>query len=116
MEANLQHDTDNCNLSGDELTALAINGLRRIAFGSVCDAVRIALCEDIPSSRELKEMDLFLISEIRRPKEGSCEIKLHDRMKAMELLIAHGERHRSGIAAGFLEALSQNLPEDEDDA
>ena len=31
-------------------------------------------------------MDLFLISEIKRPKDGAMEIKLFDRVKALEKL------------------------------
>jgi hypothetical protein len=95
-------------LSGEELVRLALSGLRRIAFGPACDPVRIALCENSPSPTELAQMDLFLISEIKRPKEGSCEIKFHDRMKAMEMLIAYGERHSGSGVQGILDALSSN--------
>ena len=98
------------SVSGGELTALAIDGLCRLAFGSASDAVRLALCEEAPSPGELSGMDLFLISEIKRPKPGSCEVKLHDRMTALELLAQYGERRKDGTAAGFLEALRSAAP------
>ena len=34
----------------------------------------------------LGQMDLFMISEIKRPKDGAMEIKFFDRLKALEKL------------------------------
>ena len=36
-------------------------------------------------------MDLFLVSEIKRPKDGSMEIKFFDRLKALEKLESRSE-------------------------
>lgn len=64
----------------DEIAA----GLRRLAFGSVADAVRLA-CTDEPGPGEIDEMDLFCVSEIKRGKNG-VEIKFFDRLKALQFL------------------------------
>ena len=52
----------------------AKEGFRRLAFGGIHDAVRLLFCEDV-NPRTLKNMDLFAVSEIRRPKNGE-QIKL----------------------------------------
>mgnify|MGYP006932865294 CR=1 FL=1 len=39
-----------------------------------------------PGEAELGSMDLFMISEIKKPKDGSLEIKFFDRLKALEKL------------------------------
>ena len=64
---------------------LAISGYERLAFGSIADAVTLLYMEN-PTAKELKGMDLFSVSEIRRPKDGSMEIKFFDRLKALEKL------------------------------
>jgi len=61
------------------------DGLRRIAFGGIADAIRLMLFDDI-TGKELEEMDLFSVSEIKRPKGGGMEIKFFDRIKALEAL------------------------------
>ncbi len=37
-----------------------------------------------PPSEQLKDMDLFSVSEIKKPKDGAMEIKFFDRLKALE--------------------------------
>lgn len=34
--------------------------------------------------RELDDLDLFNVAEIRRPKDGMIEIKFYDRLRALE--------------------------------
>lgn len=60
-------------------------GYRRLAFGSIADAVSL-LYMDKPTKEELEKMDLFLVSEIKKPKDGAMEIKFFDRLKALEKL------------------------------
>lgn len=64
----------------------ALKGLERIAFGSISDAVRL-VCSDSPPLLNLESFDLFLISEIKKPKDGAMEIKFFDRLKALERLM-----------------------------
>lgn len=61
------------------------DGYRRLAFGNISDAVSLLYMEN-PSQATLSKMDLFHISEIKRPKDGSMEIKFFDRLKALEKL------------------------------
>ncbi|MGN1111600.1 MAG: terminase small subunit [Acutalibacteraceae bacterium] len=69
----------------------ALKGLERIAFGSISDAVRL-VCSDSPPLLSLEGLDLFLISEIKKPKDGAMEIKFFDRLKALERLMQDGEQ------------------------
>lgn len=64
---------------------LAQAGYHRLAFGSIADAVSLLYMEKA-DSKELRKMDLFCVSEIKRPKDGSMEIKFFDRLKALEKL------------------------------
>ncbi len=61
-------------------------GLERLAFGSINDAVKLAFLDEMPSENELSGFDLFNVSEIKRVKGGGVEIKLFDRLKALEKL------------------------------
>ena len=64
---------------------MAVIGYRRLAFGSTSDAASL-MFEENPSRETLENMDLFLVSEIKRPKDGAMEIKFFDRVKALEKL------------------------------
>ncbi len=67
------------------LAHCAAAGYARLAFGSVKDAVGL-LYKSNPTDEELEDADLFLVSEIKRPRDGSMEIKFFDRLKALEKL------------------------------
>ena len=56
--------------------------LGELAFGKANDCVRLAL-EEAP---KLGKLDLSLLSEIKRNEKGTVEIKLIDRLKALEQL------------------------------
>ena len=59
------------------LSEIAATGYRRLAFGSISDAVSLLYMEK-PTKEQLEHMDLFLVSEIKRPKDGSMEIKFFE--------------------------------------
>lgn len=80
-------------------------GYRRLAFGCVNDAVRLLQCGDDLSLLAPDELDLYLVSELKRPKGGGLEIKFFDRLKALERLEALAGREPSAQAAAFLAAL-----------
>ena len=83
-------------LRGRLLTALSVIGYQRLAFGSAADAASL-LFEENPSREALGKMDLFIVSEIRRPKDGAMEIKFFDRARALEKLASLSmERESSG--------------------
>lgn len=56
--------------------------LAELAFGKANDCVRLAL-EDEP---ELEKLDLSLLSEVKRNDKGTVEIRLIDRLRALEQL------------------------------
>ena len=58
--------------------------LAEIAFGKANDCVKLAMEEDIC----LDNLDLSLLSEVKRNDKGTVEIKLIDRLKALEQLAA----------------------------
>ena len=58
--------------------------LAELAFGKANDCVRLAL-EDDPL---LDRLDLSLLSEVKRNDKGTVEIKLIDRLRALEQLAA----------------------------
>ncbi len=64
---------------------MVLEGYRRLAFGDVRDPVRLLFCEEL-STRTLNGMDLFNVSEIRRPKGGGMEIKFFDRIRALQCM------------------------------
>ena len=83
-------------LRGRLLSAMSVIGYQRLAFGSAADAASL-LFEENQSREALGKMDLFLVSEIRRPKDGAMEIKFFDRARALEKLASLSmERESSG--------------------
>jgi hypothetical protein len=79
-----------------------IRRLAELAFGKANDCVRLAL-EDAP---ELNRLDLSLLSEVKRNEKGTVEIRLIDRLRALEQLAqAAGEDNRG--AEEFLRALAE---------
>lgn len=87
--------------------ALVTEGLRRLAFGDINDAVRLAFSDELPSPAELQRMDLFNVSEIKRVKGGGVEIRIFDRLKALERLYDYAHAGENGeMAASLLAALT----------
>ena len=74
--------------------------LAELAFGKANDCVRLAL-EDDPS---LDKLDLSLLSEVKRNDKGTVEIKLIDRLRALEQLAQVAEEEKTDLES-FLEAL-----------
>ena len=86
------------------LSEIATVGYRRLAFGKISDAVSLLYMEN-PSREQLEHMDLFLVSEIKRPKDGSMEIKFFDRLKALEKLTNDSEKEDRAIP--FYDAIAK---------
>lgn len=81
-------------------------GLRRLAFGSVADALKLMLCEETVSAEEIEKLDLFNVSDIKRPKGGGLEIKFFDRLKALERLEKLGTGEENSQSS-FVQALAE---------
>lgn len=77
--------------------------LAELAFGQPNDCVRLAL-EEI---RDLKGLDLSLLSEIKRSDKGMVEIRLIDRVKVLERLEQAMEGEDDGLGA-LLQALGSS--------
>ena len=80
--------------------------LRQLAAGRCNDAVKLIFAE-APAADFIDGLDLSQLSEIKRGANGSVEIKLYDRIRALELL---GELVGAGggeKAAGFFRALDE---------
>lgn len=89
-------------VSKDEL----VSGLKRMAFGSVSDALRL-LYEETIDKEELEKLDLFNISEIKKAKGGGLEIKFFDRLRALERLAVICEEQDEFAARSFFESISK---------
>ena len=74
--------------------------LAELAFGKANDCVRLALEE----SPDVKKLDLSLLSWVRRSDKGAVEVKLVDRLQALEQLAQVAEADQSEIG-DFLRAL-----------
>lgn len=91
-------------LSKREDVADARTGFRRLAFGSVADAVRL-----LDGEREnLDGLDLFMVSDIKIPKGGGMEIKFFDRQKALESLAELEKAGSDDTALPFYSALRKS--------
>ncbi len=75
-------------------------GYEKLALGGVTDAVRLMYIEN-PSEEDLARLDLFSVSEIKRPKDGAMEIKFFDRLKALEKLGEFNEGEAAKTATLF---------------
>jgi hypothetical protein len=79
----------------------AVDGLKRLAFGSIADAVRLILSEE---PLDIESLDLYSVSEIKRTDKGT-EIKFYDRIKALEALLSAGENSQGSESSGFVDAI-----------
>ena len=74
--------------------------LAELAFGRSNDCVRLVLGE----TEGLEKLDLSLLSELKRSEKGALELRLLDRLKALELLAKMAE-DQGGDLESFLNAL-----------
>ncbi len=98
----LKRELENSGGSSVSLTEVA-DGLRRIAFGGVADAVRLLYSDELPV--DIDGMDLFCVAELKRPKGGGMEIKFFDRIKALEQLKDISRGISDGSVEPFYRAL-----------
>ncbi len=74
--------------------------LAELAFGKANDCVKLVLKEDAV----LDKLDLSLLSEVKRNDKGTVEIRLVDRLKALEQLALLAEAGGDDLES-FLKAL-----------
>ena len=96
--------------NSESLCDRAVAGLLRLAFGNYDDPIKLLYCDEEP---DLSAMNLFNISEIKRPKGGGLEIKFADRMKALALLYEIGKQSEDEESMSFFEALESGNEEEQ---
>ena len=74
--------------------------LAELAFGKPNDCVRLVLGK----TENVGKLDLSLLSELKRSEKGALELRLIDRLKALELLAQIAEADGSDLES-FLKAL-----------
>lgn len=100
-----------CSMPAAELAKLALG---RILFSDKSEAVKLSLDKSSEiNTGLLSEENLFAVSEIKRNKDGSADLKFIDRLKAAELMLEIGkeenENEESGteFLEGFLKSAKQ---------
>lgn len=89
-------------------------GLRTLAFGDVSDAVSLLFMSEEEAVDKIPSLNLFNISEIKRPRGGGMEIKFFDRIKACEKL-KELIPERSDSAKSLFEALQKSADRSDED-
>ena len=74
--------------------------LAELAFGKANDCVRLVLEENTP----LGKLDLSLLSEVKKNEKGTVEVKLVDRLRALEQLALLAQENGENLEE-FLKAL-----------
>ena len=74
--------------------------LAELAFGKANDCVRLVLDNEMA----LDKLDLSLLSEVKRNDKGTVEVKLVDRLKALEQLAILAQENGEDLES-FLKAL-----------
>ena len=82
-----------------------VRRMAELAFGKANDCVRLALEDEPP----VDELDLSLLSEVKRNEKGTVEVKLIDRLRALEQL-AQAAGQSGGEMDAFLQALQEDQP------
>jgi hypothetical protein len=92
--------------NSDKLKKLALKGYKKLAFGSSNDAIKLLFLNE-SDSNIFASLDFFNISEIRKPKDGSMEIKFFDRLKALEKIVEFSNENDDSVYM-FYKALEEN--------
>lgn len=92
----------------DAKLAEVTEGYRRLAFGSVADAVKLILSDEPPDGSEIEKLDLTMVSDIKCPKSGGIEVKFFDRLKALDRLCELSNAASAGENSDFLSALDRS--------
>lgn len=106
LRDNIQKEIDLClEKHKKDLQRKALTGYERLAFGSISDGVRLLYLQN-PTKEILDNMDLYSVSEIKRPKDGAMEIKFFDRQKALDKLFESSDSESKNVLP-FYRALEE---------
>lgn len=82
-------------------------GYERLAFNDISDCIKLMFIKDI-ENYQINKMNLFNISEIKRLKDGTMEIKFFDRIKALEKLQSIGSEQCEDDIYSFYSSLKKD--------
>ena len=86
--------------SGDIYRSDVVRRLAELAFGRSNDCIRLVLDGSTP----VEKLDLSLLSEMKRSEKGAVEIRLVDRLRALEQLAQLAQENGEELES-FLKAL-----------
>ena len=94
-----------------------LSAVAEIAFGKTNDIVRLAFLDPDESELYIDNLDLRLLSEVKRSGTGAIEIKLMNRLDAMRLLLAEldSESGKKGTES-FLRAMEKAAEAEDESA
>lgn len=86
-----------------------INHLTKIALGKTNDAVKLAFYDGEENRDFLEELDLTLLSEVKKTPNGAVEIKLINRLEVIKLLLNELQEKKTelGEAESFFMAMDK---------
>ena len=89
-----------------------IAGYRRLAFGPGNDVLKLLFYDEQPCPEELAGLDMFNVSDIKRPKGGGLEVRFYSRFEALERLVEVGgfSQVPDGVKS-FYEAIERSVGE-----
>ena len=96
-------------IDNKQLICWATTVLKRIIFDNPNDAIILALKSEEATEQKIEQMNLFTVSEFKKFKDGSLEIKFINKLKAIKSLveITHILKN-SSEANNFLDALTNS--------
>lgn len=80
-----------------------VRRLAELAFGRANDCIKLVMSTDPP----MDKLDLSLLSEVKRSEKGAVEVRLIDRLRALEQLAALAQENGSDLES-FLSALQSS--------
>jgi len=80
-----------------------VRRLAELAFGTANDCIRLVMQEDVC----IENLDLSLLTELKRNEKGTLEIRLVDRLKALEQLAVLADSNGTDLES-FLQAMQKS--------
>ena len=83
-----------------------VRRLAELAFGRANDCIKLVMSSDPP----MDKLDLSLLSEVKRSEKGAVEVRLIDRLRALEQLALLAQENGQDLEQ-FLKALQPGAEE-----
>ena len=80
--------------------------MAELAFGRANDCIKLVMSSDPP----MDKLDLSLLSEVKRSEKGAVEVRLIDRLRALEQLTLLAQENGQDLEQ-FLKALQPEAEE-----